>query len=210
MTPMSARSAFVRLFTASAIVATASACGDVVRSGRAPVLLVVDGVLAANGNQPDTFGQGLSSDVVRLATTPPPCTVASPCPTVFNDRARAAFRVLPKDPTIAPSDYNAVTITRVRINYRRADGRNTPGVDVPYGFDQTMAATVAPGETRPVDFELVRVVAKNETPLFQLRLNPNVILAYADMTFYGRDQVGNDVTATASISIEFGNFADAE
>jgi len=28
------------------------------------------------------------------------------------------------------------------------------------------------------------------------------------VTFYGRDQAGNDVSATGSIGIVFGNFAD--
>ena len=26
-------------------------------------------------------------------------------------------------------------MTRYRVEFRRTDGRNTPGVDVPYGFD---------------------------------------------------------------------------
>jgi hypothetical protein len=54
----------------------------------------------------------------------------------------------------------------------------------------------------------VRHVAKEESPLVQLVANPNIINTIAEVTFYGRDQVGNDISATGSISIEFGNFGD--
>ena len=57
-------------------------------------------------------------------------------------------------------------------------------------------------------FEIVRHVAKGETPLVQMIANLNIINAVADVTLYGTDLVGNDVSATGSISIEFGNFGD--
>ena len=49
------------------------------------------------------------------------------------------------------------------MRYIRADGRNTPGVDVPYGFDGALTATVSGSTT--VGFELVRHIAKEEAPL---------------------------------------------
>jgi len=30
------------------------------------------------------------------------------------------------------------------------------------------------------------------------------------VTFYGHDQAGNDISATGSIGVEFGNFGDPE
>ena len=37
---------------------------------------------------------------------------------------------------------NAITITQYHVEYVRSDGRNTPGVDVPYAFDSAVGATV--------------------------------------------------------------------
>jgi hypothetical protein len=108
---------------------------------------------------------------------------------------------------MAPSTNNSVTITRYHVAYRRADGRMTPGVDVPFAFDGGVTGTVVPGGTQ-VSFEIVRHDAKQEAPLAQLRTNHNIIATIADVTFYGKDLVGNDISVTGSISIEFGNFGD--
>ena len=83
-----------------------------------------------------------------------------------------------------------------------------PGVDVPYAFDGAVTATIAAGGTGSTGFELVRHVAKGESPLVQLIESPNTISTIADVTFYGSDQVGNDVSATGSMLVEFGNFGD--
>ena len=79
---------------------------------------------------------------------------------------------------------------------------------MPYGFDGAVTATVPADGAATMGFELVRHVAKEESPLVQLIANPQIITAIAEITFYGRDQVGNDISVTGSISIEFGNFGD--
>lgn len=199
----------------AALVMATSSCGDVVRDGRSPVFLVIDALQAAptGGFGANTFQSNLFSDVQVLLTTPAPCTPASPCPTIFADSGQATLRIALKDigttaaPT-APTTNNEVTVTRYRVAYRRADGRNAPGTDIPYGFDGAATATIRVGGTTTVGFELVRHVAKAESPLVQLISNSNVIKAIADVTFYGKDRVGNEITVTGSISIEFGNFGD--
>jgi hypothetical protein len=120
---------------------------------------------------------------------------------------QAAMRIVPKDVTnpTAPSSNNAVTINRYHVSYTRSDGRNTQGVDVPYAFDGVLTATITSSST--VAFELVRTVAKHEPPLAQLISNPQVITMFAQVTFYGRDLVGNDVSVTGNIQINFGDFA---
>jgi hypothetical protein len=123
----------------------------------------------------------------------------------------ATFRLALKDignGSIAPTTNNEVTITRYRVTYRRADGRNTPGVDVPYAFDGAATGTVRTGATLGLAFELVRHIAKEESPLVQLGSNSAIITTIADITFYGRDQVGNDISATGYIQVDFGNFGD--
>src|SRR5262245_8513867 len=121
-----------RILGLVAILAASISCGDVVRQGRAPVMLVIDTLQAAQGNRPATLGSNLLSDVITNVTNPAPCTVNSPCPTVFNDVGSVALRVVMKDvgtPTnpASPTTNNDVTITRVHIKYVRADGRNVPG-----------------------------------------------------------------------------------
>ena len=200
-----------RIVALAALVATTNACGDVVRQGRSPVVLVIDNLQAAptGGFGSGAFQGVLFSDVIVNVTKPDPCSPTSPCPTVFSDLGQVTFHLVSKDAALTPTTNNQVTLSRLRVTFRRQDGRNTPGVDVPFGFDAGLTGTVAPTGTTVLSFELVRHVAKEESPLVQLVVNPNKILAVADVTFFGTDLTGNAVTATGSISIEFGNFGDA-
>ena len=73
---------------------------------------------------------------------------------IFNDLGQATMRVELKNPDLdaptAPTPLNAITITRYHVEFRRTDGRNTPGVDVPYGFDGGVdRARSASGRRRP-------------------------------------------------------------
>jgi hypothetical protein len=198
-----------RLIASLAFAALTSACGDVARQGGSPVYLVIESLQAAQGNKPTTLGNPLTSDVVTNVITPAPCSATTPCPTIFNDVGSVVLALVPKNINVAPTTNNEVTITRYHVTYTRADGRNTPGVDVPYGFDGAITGTVSATGPATFGFELVRSVAKLETPLVQLAANSGVLInAIATVTFYGKDQVGNDISVVGSISIEFGNFAD--
>ena len=107
---------------------------------------------------------------------------------------------------------NAVTLNRYHINYRRADGRNTPGVDVPWPVDGGMTATLT-GGTVVVPFEMVRHQAKVEAPLRAMAKLAEAgifISTIAEVTFYGTDLAGNEVQATGTISVSFGDYADPE
>lgn len=203
----------LRIIGVAAIVAASISCGDVVRTGRAPVYLVISSLQAAQGNHPTTLVGNLLSDVITNITSPAPCSAASPCPTVFNDVGVAQLRLSLKDigsPSTPsqPTTNNDVTITRIHINYRRADGRNTPGVDVPYPWDAAATITVPGSGNATIGFELVRHAAKEEAPLIQLRSSPSTINTITEVTFFGRDQVGNEVSVTGLIQINFGNFGD--
>jgi hypothetical protein len=203
-----------RLIGLAALVAASVSCGNVVRQGSSPVYLVVDLLQGIRGAaQLGTPGNPLLSDVITNVTSPDPCSATNPCPTIFNDLGTVTLRAPLKDPgsgagSLAPTSNNEVTINRIHIEYLRADGRNTPGVDVPYGFDHAITGTIAAGGTLSLGFELVRSVAKQESPLVQLKQSSNIISAIAKLTFYGVDRVGNDVQATAQLQIEFGNFGD--
>jgi hypothetical protein len=187
------------LVVVTALVAGGVSCGDVVRQGRAPVFLVIDRLQAANGSDPGTFFSVLLSDVETAGS-------------FFNDPGQVVLRIVPKDiggtaPTVLSTN-NEVTITRYHVSYRRADGRNTQGVDVPYAFDGVVTGTLGLSTSLTLGFQLVRNVAKKESPLVQLVTNPVIITMIADVTFYGQDRVGNDVSASGAVQIDFGNFAD--
>jgi hypothetical protein len=202
-----------RLIGLAALVAGTVSCGDVVRQGSSPVYLVIDQLQGIKGGATAGSPAGfLTSDVITNVTTPDPCTTATPCPTVFDDSGSATLRAPLKDPgataPLSPTTNNEVTINRLHIEYVRADGRNTPGVDVPYAFDGAVTGTIGAGSSRTFDFELVRSTAKQESPLIQLRSNPTVLTVIAKVTFYGADRVGNAVSVTGQIQINFANFGD--
>lgn len=192
----------IGLVSLAAVVTATASCGDVIRSSKSPVMLTVNSLATSSGS--------VISDVIRNVTSPAPCTVASPCPTTFNDMATASLGVIMKNVTVSPTTNNGVTVTRYRVEYHRADGRNQPGVDVPFPFDGAVTATIAAGSTGTVGFELVRHTAKGESPLVQLITNPNVISTITTVTFFGTDQVGNDVSASGTLQIDFGNFGDSQ
>jgi hypothetical protein len=203
----------IRVIGLAALLAASVSCGDVVRQGSSPVFLVIDQLTASAGGKASAVAAGfLLSDVITNITSPDPCKPTSPCPTVFNDTGSVTLRAPLKDPgataVLSPTTNNEVTITRVHVEYIRADGRNTPGVDVPYAFDSAVTGTVPAGSTLPLGFELVRHTAKEESPLVQLRTSNNFISTIAKITFYGADRVGNSIQVTGQISIDFGNYGD--
>lgn len=204
----------LKLVAGLTVLVACVSCGDVARQGRGPMFLVIDNLTASRGGGAGSQSSNvLLSDVITNVSSPPPCAPTSPCPTIFNDNGTVILRLSPKDVATAgignqPSTNNQVTISRYRIVYRRADGRNTPGVDVPYGFDGAATGTVPATGTLALNFEIVRHVAKQEAPLIQLVSSSTIITTIADITFYGRDQVGNDISVTGSMQIDFGNFGD--
>jgi hypothetical protein len=200
-----------RLLGLAALVAATSSCGDVVRQGRSPSILVINSLQGASGggHAANTFGTTLLSDVQVLLTSPDPCKTTSPCPTVFDDSGQAVLSLAMKDTTGTPTSNNQVTIERYTVVFSRNDGRNTPGVDVPFPLDGAVTITLPAGGSSTLSFEMVRHVAKEEAPLVQLITNRGIITTIATVTFYGHDLVGNDISATGSMVVEFGNFGDS-
>jgi hypothetical protein len=187
-------------------------CGDFVRQGNAGGQVVILALEAASGATPDEFGGTLNSDVVTIVTR----TVGQQqvqSPTVFNDIGRVTMTLILRDPGVSgstnvPSPINQVTFTRYRVEYRRSDGRNTPGVDVPHPYDSAATFTVPASGQVVAGFEIVRHIAKEEAPLLALRSGEVIISTIATVTFFGKDQAGNDVRAAGRIGINFGNFGD--
>jgi hypothetical protein len=194
-------------FLGLALVSTG--CGELVRQGRTPAQIVINSLTAASGAEPDEMGNVLHSDVVTLVSRTIN-EVESMVPTIYSDNAEVTMSLLMKDPGTsaapsAPSAINQITITRYRVTFRRSDGRNTPGIDVPFPFDGAVTFTVPSSGVVTAGFELVRHTAKEEAPLRGLR---TIISTVAEITFYGRDQAGNEVSVSGSLTVDFGDFGD--
>jgi hypothetical protein len=165
--------------------------------------LIIDTLEASQGHDPNQFSGNLASDVATSVQGGPP--------TIFQDNGRVRFRLGLRDagspglPTVS-SPVNSITVTRYRVRYIRADGRNTQGVDVPYAFDGAATGNVqAPLE---LVFTLVRAQAKAEAPLATLNTNFTVISTLAEVTFYGQDQTGREVSVVGMIGVDFANWGD--
>lgn len=203
-----------RLLIGAACVMPAVSCGsEMLRTGRSPVYLVVVGIVAQNGATQDSESI-LHADVLTFVEVSIG-GVTTRVPTIFSDGGTATIRAVAKNQTIETSPINAVTLTRYRVNFRRSDGRNTPGVDVPYGFDGGVSVTIDPGGSAEVPFELVRHQNKMEPPLRNLVGSSassvaglGFISTIAEVTFFGHDQNGNAVTVTGNISVQFADFGD--
>jgi hypothetical protein len=175
----------------------ASACGSsTVRDGEGSSYLIVERLIMAEGG---SSGAPFQSDIVSDEGT------------IFEDAAVVKLSAAMKDVTNpnGPSTNNLITVTRYHVEFRRSDGRNEPGRDVPYAFDGAATATVGVGDSIDIPFVMVRIQAKLEQPLASLKQHggAGVISTIADVTFYGRDQTGREVRVTGSTSVNFADWA---
>jgi len=194
------------LLTALAI--AVAGCG-VAEQGRSPVVLRIDSLDASSGAGSQSFSGYLNSDVQTVVKVN-----NVDVPTRFSDAGRVTLSLVLRDPGApgvaqTPTELNTVTVTHYRVVYRRTDGRNQQGVDVPWAFDSGMTISVPASAAVQQTFELVRVSAKFDAPLAALIVNGQALDLIADVTFYGKDMYNNDVMATGSIGITFANFGDS-
>jgi hypothetical protein len=177
-------------------------CSETVRTGQASSYLVLQRLEGASGADAGaSFQSVLRSDVLTKGS-------------IYEDNGRVTLTIAMRDVTnpTGPSANNLITLNRYRVEYRRTDGRNTPGEDVPYPVEGAIGVTVTDQSTSVV-FTLVRAQAKLEKPLVTLAGSNGgalIISTIADVTFFGKDQTGRDVTVTGSMSVNFADWADPE
>ena len=179
--------------------------------GNGSSYVIIQSLQGASGAEPDAFGATLASDVQTLVdATINGQQVKSP--TIYEDPGRAVLVLAMKDPVgAAPTTTNLITLNRYRVTYVRTDGRNTPGVDVPYPFDGAITATIG-DEPTTVGLTLVRLQSKLENPLLPLVGGGGAlaISTLAEVTFYGADQTGHEVSVTGRISVTFADWGDPD
>jgi hypothetical protein len=192
-----------RALLGAALIAAATmlpGCTSQQLQGTSSSYLIVDAVNASRGDADDFSGQ-LDSDVIG--------------PTgVVADVAKIDLRLGLKDPGTTtnpstPTSANFITVTRYHVKYVRSDGRNTQGVDVPYEYDGGASVTVRDASSiSTLVITLVRAQAKLEAPLLALRnQGGQVILStIAEVTLYGTDQAGREVSVAGKISVAFADY----
>jgi hypothetical protein len=181
----------IRLALALTCVVSVTSCSEMTRTGQSSSYLVIQTL--TGGEDGDTT---VESDVV------------SDTGSIFTDVGQATLQLVMKDPLgLAPSPVNAITITQYRVEYIRSDGRNTPGVDVPFPF--TSGVTVTVTDTAAVGFTLVRIQAKLEAPLKAMSNfgGALAISTVARVTFYGHDQTGREVSVSGNLDVTFADWA---
>ena len=194
-----------RLVVALTCALTLGSCiNENITASRSSSILVIERIGAASGGtNDDPIPTFLESDVLTNGS-------------VFDDIGRVTTRLALKDPgtpesPTSPTSANFVTVTRYRVVYQRTDGRNAPGVDVPFPMDGAVTFTVVSGP-QSAEFILVRASAKLEQPLRPLVGGGGAIIinTLAEVTFYGKDQTGAEVIATGTITVNFADWADPD
>jgi hypothetical protein len=182
-------------------------CGPLTKQGTSSSYLAIEILEGASGATPTQFDNTLESDVL---------TIVKGIPTFYEDLGKVTFRLSMKDPgsqgaPSTPTANNYITVTGFHVVYTRTDGRNTPGVDVPYPFDGAITVMATGGATE-ASFVLVRAQAKLEAPLAALvgGGGAKLISTIAEVTFYGHDQTGVPVSVTGKISVEFADWGDPQ
>ncbi len=210
--PLTARlRTFARIGVGVGSLLLANACTKALNTGQASSYLIVSSLEGASGATPTSFSGVLDSDVVTMVSQKVNGQTVS-VPTFFDDPGQVAFTLAMKDPgsptaPSTPSTTNFITVTNYHVQYVRADGRNTPGVDVPYPFDGAVTVTVT-GTGGTAGFVLVREQAKEEAPLAAMENGAAAISTIAQVTFYGTDQAGRQVSVTGNIGVNFANWGD--
>ena len=179
-----------------------SSCTARITDSKSNSFLIIDRLAALGGGATGEEETSLQSDVLTKGS-------------VIEDVGVVVFRLALKDPGVPTvpnvmTTNNFITVNRYRVVYRRTDGRNTPGVDVPFPFDGAFTVTVRAEGTAEASFPIVRVQAKAEPPLANLVGNRGlgVVSVIAEVTFFGFDQTGRAVSVTGQIGIDFADWGD--
>jgi hypothetical protein len=180
---------------------TLPGCTAAQRDALGSSYLIIDSLTAAPGATPTAFSHNLESDVCQRPDPLGPCFVMA-------DRGQVSLRLALTDPGIVtnpatPSAANFITLSRYSVRYIPNDGVSP----VPASFEGSLTGTVT-GSGLNVDVVIVNAHAKAVDPLAPLALALTSLPATAEVTLFGSDQAGRDVSVTGTISIVFADWAD--
>jgi hypothetical protein len=207
MKNLSFRPAFLMILAVALIT---YACTEVEDNSESASLLVVSNVTGEPGGTGEEAGVPLLSDICDSpndqSQDPAVCTV-------FNDNAEVTFEneflQIGPGAGFTPSFMNDIIVTQYRVDFIRANNRNTPGVDVPFGVDGVMNVRVPVNASATAPILIVRHVAKREPPLAELSFgSESVLTANAQLRFFGHDIAGRNVSAVGFLEVHFANFGE--
>jgi hypothetical protein len=187
------------------------ACTRVENDSRSGSLLTIDSVTGQVGDKNGNFQDStpLLSDTCDNDNSQPQdpdlCTVV-------NDNAIITFSNQLLLGGTSGTAFQDIIVNRYRVDYFRPNGRNVPGVDVPYGIDGTMNVRVVAGGSSTGTIVIVRHEAKREPPLAELDngQSEDVLTANAQIRCFGQDVAGHTVSATGYLEIHFANYGERQ
>jgi hypothetical protein len=176
-------------------------------------LIIVALAMAACNAVENQSTSGTRLQIVSLTDDAGSPSVFSNVVTNSSDNGKAAIMALPLDPFLTISTpYMDVLIDQIDVEFKRTDGRNEEGVNVPYHFTQLMSILVPINSNLEIPFVLIRQLAKQQAPLLALRKTSTqgvVLQLVAVVTIHGKDQGGHRVApVTGKINVYCSNIAD--
>ncbi len=180
-------------------------CNKIENDFRTNTVLIIDSVYAVVDNAVKSGQTYIESDVCKYDEETQSCTV-------YSDTAQVTVRNLPLNPDAEASFYSDLKVIRYKVEFYREDGKNTPGVDIPYPVSGSIDVNVPVGETVNFFVVVVPQMAKLQPPLNRLvgGQSESIIKAIARITLYAEDINGNQVSAEGQIDVYFADFADNE
>ncbi len=112
-----------------------------------------------------------------------------------------------KNPQLVAGSQGDVLIQQYEIRYRRSDGRDAEGIDVPHTVAGGIASSVLVDAQTTIPIEVVRRQAKLEPPLSGIT-GFDIVTMIAEITITGRTVSGDSVSATGNLQIDFANYGD--
>ena len=114
---------------------------------------------------------------------------------------------IPKNPANEGQALDNILLSSYQVRYRRSDGRDVEGVDVPFSISGPIRVTLPTRTTVDFSVTVVRHQAKVEPPLENIT-NLDIVTMGAEITLFGQTISGDLVSGSGSVQITFADFAD--
>lgn len=133
--------------------------------------------------------------------------------TIVADIVSATLEAKLKEPEsigAGPSYRNRIFVHTYEVRYTYVDSLNMATTSVPATFQGRLSVGIDIGSSASIEFVIVRELAKAESPLSDIIVDPSRLLqVVAQITFYGEDIAGHPVQATGYLTIYFAEYTDA-
>ena len=210
----------IRKATVLGVVAAAlgaAGCGEVARTGRSPGFLVMERLEGASGADPDEFSTVVGSDVRTLVRK----TIDGQeilVPTIFMDPGRVLLSLGAEEPRHGGVAHRALGAER---HHRQPLPGGLPALRRPQHPRDRRALCLRRrhdrhGASRRGRGRLLRTGPgrrqERESPLNRM-VDDGGVQAFstiAEVTFFGRDQAGNEVTLSGNITVSFADYGDPD